>query len=188
MEEEESELENEADESEDDLPPCTINNACSNNAHADATITRNTNAVNSTSATSNRNTGAIRNGSATSNTGLITDSSDPNFTVNNDNQSMARLACPTCHVKCTWTEIEEHADSCCERSSSEAAHYSTWVLDSTDLTDNNVDASGNLMCVNPNENVTNTADHDPKELLQTLSCNIPAGKTQLVTIRRKYLW
>ena len=43
------------------------------------------------------------------------------------NQSLVgSVACPTCHVQFPVREIEQHADQCCERVSSEASLYGTW--------------------------------------------------------------
>ncbi len=51
------------------------------------------------------------------------------------NQSL--VACPTCHVQFPVREIELHADQCCDRVSSEASLYGTWVLNPIDLTGEN---------------------------------------------------
>ena len=55
------------------------------------------------------------------------------------NQSLVgTVACPTCHVQFPVRDIEQHADQCCERVSSEESLYGTWVLDPIDLTGENI--------------------------------------------------
>ena len=55
------------------------------------------------------------------------------------NQSLVGMvACPTCHVQFPVRDIEQHADQCCERVSSEESLYGTWVLDPIDLTGENI--------------------------------------------------
>lgn len=55
------------------------------------------------------------------------------------NQSLVGIvACPTCHVQFPVREIEQHADQCGERVSSEASLYGTWVLNPVDLTGENI--------------------------------------------------
>ena len=88
------------------------------------------------------------------------------------------VACPTCHAKFPLSEIEQHADQCCERISSEASLYGTWVLDSIDLTGGD-DMSGDEgitsdqatddQSQNDIPSSSGSSPKEPKELIQRLS-------------------
>ena len=55
------------------------------------------------------------------------------------NQSLVGMvACPTRHVQFPVRDIEQHADQCCERVSSEESLYGTWALDPIGLTGENI--------------------------------------------------
>ena len=106
------------------------------------------------------------------------------------------VACPTCHAKFPLSEIEQHADQCCERISSEASLYGTWVLDSIDLTggddmpgDEGItsDQATDDQSQNDIPSSSGSSPKEPKELIQRLSSKI-SDTTQLLSIRRKFLW
>ena len=103
------------------------------------------------------------------------------------------VACPTCHAKFPLNEIEQHADQCCERISTEASLYGTWVLDSIDLTGGH-DIYGDDSIFpdqttydQPQNDMANSSGCSPKELIQSLTSKI-SDTTQLPSIRRKFLW
>ena len=94
------------------------------------------------------------------------------------------------------SEIEQHADQCCERISSEASLYGTWVLDSIDLTggddmshDEGItsDQATDDQSQNDIPSSSGSSPKEPKELIQRLSSKI-SDTTQLLSIRRKFLW
>ena len=95
--------------------------------------------------------------------------------------STGTVTCPTCHIKFALAEIEQHADQCCEINSSEASLYGSWVLDSIDLTNDMPDED-----MFEGEVKINTTE-SPKELIETIVNNI-SHKTQLVSIRSKFIW
>ena len=101
--------------------------------------------------------------------------------------SIGTVACPTCNRKYPLTEIAEHADQCCENS--EASLYGTWVLDSIDLTHDDI-SDDNIRENDVPVNITAVpidTTASPTELIQAVAHNI-SDETQLVSIRRKFIW
>ena len=99
------------------------------------------------------------------------------------------MACPTYHAKFPLSEIEQHADQCCEQISSEASLYRTWVLDSIDLTGGD-DMSGDEGITSEQttddqsqNDIPSSSGSSPKELIQRLSLS-----SSILSIRRKFLW
>ena len=93
------------------------------------------------------------------------------------------VACPTCHIKFPLAEIAQHADQCCEINSREASLYRSWVLDSIDLTHDDMPD----IYTSPQEDDLPVNTASTKELIETIMSNV-SDETQLVSIRRKFIW
>lgn len=92
-------------------------------------------------------------------------------------------------MKFSVSEIEQHADHCCERNSSEASLCGTWVLNAIGLTDDDDMGQEYIM---DGQHGNDTTDNKcavlaTKELIQSLMVHLFDG-TNRIAVRRKFLW
>ena len=78
------------------------------------------------------------------------------------------------------SQIEQHADACCEGRSAEASLYGTWVLNPTIEVPDEDPVADEI--ANQQESKLTT-----KELIQGLISNV-ASSSNRIAVRRKYLW
>ena len=82
------------------------------------------------------------------------------------------------------SQIEQHADACCEGRSSEASLYGTWVLNPTIDT---IEVPDEDPFVDEIANQQERPVLTTKELIETLITNV-ASSSNRIAVRRKFLW
>ena len=92
-----------------------------------------------------------------------------------------RVACPSCNMKFPISQIEQHADACCEGRSSEASLYGAWVLNPTIEVPDESPVVDEIASQEENPMLTT------KELIQGLIKNV-ASSSNRIAVRRKYRW
>jgi hypothetical protein len=119
--------------------------------------------------------------------------STPNILRNNCTPSLpdsaiqgqvGTVACPSCNMRFPVSQIEQHADACCEGRSSEASLYGTWVLNPTIDT---IEVPDEDPFVDEIANQQERPVLTTKELIETLITNV-ASSSNRIAVRRKFLW